>query len=90
MPYIIHSLACACAFRLRRQVFNLAARLAEEGFVTFAPHNLYRGEDRYPWLCRKANGIKATLFSFILSQHEQILRWLATLPIIPAVLDSTV
>ena len=61
---------------------NLAARLAEEGFVTFAPHNLYRGEDRYRWLCRKANGIKATLFSFIVSQHEQILRWLATLPMV--------
>jgi dienelactone hydrolase len=61
---------------------NFAARLAEQGFITFAPHNLYRGEDRYRWLCRKANGIKATLFSFILSQHEQILRWLAGLPMV--------
>jgi dienelactone hydrolase len=63
---------------------NFAARLAEEGFITFAPHNLYRGEDRYRWLCRKANGVKATLFSFILSQHEQILRWLAGLPMVDA------
>ncbi len=63
---------------------NFAARLAEDGFITFAPHNLYRGEDRYRWLCRKANGVKATLFSFILSQHEQILRWLATLPMVDA------
>jgi dienelactone hydrolase len=63
---------------------NFAARLAEQGFITFAPHNLYRGEDRYRWLCRKANGVKATLFSFILAQHDQILRWLATLPMVDA------
>jgi dienelactone hydrolase len=63
---------------------NFAARLAEEGFVTFSPHNLYRGEDRYRWLSRKANTVKASLFSFIVSQHEQILRWLGTLPMIDA------
>jgi dienelactone hydrolase len=63
---------------------DFAARLCEQGFITFAPHNLYRGEDRYRWLCRKANGVKATLFSFILAQHEQILRWLATLPMVDA------
>jgi dienelactone hydrolase len=63
---------------------NFAARLADQGFITFAPHNLYRGEDRYRWLCRKANGVKATLFSFILAQHSQILRWLATLPMVDA------
>ena len=63
---------------------DFAAHLADQGFITFAPHNLYRGEDRYRWLCRKSNGVKATLFSFILSQHEQILRWLATLPMVDA------
>lgn len=61
---------------------NFAARLAEQGFITFAPHNLYRGEDRYRWLCRKANGVKASLFSFIVSQHRQILGWLKTLPMV--------
>jgi hypothetical protein len=61
---------------------NFAARLADQGFVVFAPHNLYRGEDRYRWLSRKANGVKASLFSFILSQHDQILRWLETLPFV--------
>ncbi len=61
---------------------DFAARLAERGFVTFAPHNLYRGEDRYRWLDRKANTIKATLFSFIIAQHDQILRWLATQPFV--------
>ena len=29
---------------------NVAAALAERGFITFCPHNLYRGEDRYRWL----------------------------------------
>jgi len=61
---------------------DFAARLAERGFVTFAPHNLYRGEDRYRWLDRKANTVKTTLFSFIIAQHDQILRWLGTLPFV--------
>ncbi|MBG88288.1 MAG: hypothetical protein CMO80_15480 [Verrucomicrobiales bacterium] len=63
---------------------DFAARLAERGFITFAPHNLYRGEDRYRWLDRKANTIGATLFSFIIAQHDQILRWLGSLPFVDA------
>jgi dienelactone hydrolase len=62
--------------------YNFAAKLAEEGFITFAPHNLYRGEDRYRWLSRKANGVKGSLFSFIVSQHDAILRWLGSLPMV--------
>lgn len=61
---------------------DFAAKLAERGFVTFAPHNLYRGEDRYRWLDRKANAIGCTLFSFILASHEQTLNWLDTLPFV--------
>lgn len=61
---------------------DFAAKLAERGFITFAPHNLYRGEDRYRWLDRKANSIGATLFSFIIAQHEQTLAWLDTLPFV--------
>ncbi len=63
---------------------NVAARLVERGFIVFAPHNPYRGEDRYRFLSRKANNIKASLFSFILAQHEQILNWLQTLPQVDA------
>jgi dienelactone hydrolase len=59
---------------------DFAARLAERGFIVFAPHNPYRGEDRYRFLSRKANAVKASLFSFILAQHQQILNWLETLP----------
>lgn len=61
---------------------DFAARLAERGFVVFAPHNPYRGEDRYRMLSRKANGVKASLFSFILAQHERIIDWLETLPFV--------
>jgi hypothetical protein len=57
-----------------------AAKLAERGFIVFAPHNPYRGEDKYRFLSRKANCVKASLFSFILAQHEQILNWLSSLP----------
>ncbi len=63
---------------------NVAAVLAERGFITFAPHNLYRGEDRYRWLSRKANSIQASLFSFILASHDQILRWLEAQPFVDA------
>jgi dienelactone hydrolase len=61
---------------------DFAAKLAERGFITFAPHNLYRGEDRYRWLSRKANTVKATLFSFLIPQHDQITRWLDSLPFV--------
>ncbi len=61
---------------------NVAGRLLEQGFIVFAPHNLYRGEDRYRWLDRKANSVKASLFSFIIAQHDQITRWLESLPFI--------
>lgn len=59
---------------------DYAARLAERGFITFAPHNLYRGEDRYRWLDRKANLIGGTLFTLITASHRQTLTWLKTLP----------
>jgi len=75
-PYVIETTA------ERDYYHQFAAKLADRGFVVFAPHNLYRGEDRYRWLSRKANGIKASLFSFIIAQHDQILRWLPTLPFV--------
>ncbi len=61
---------------------DFAARLAERGFITFAPHNPYRGEDRYRMLNRKGNPLKLSLFSFIAAQHQQILVWLASLPFV--------
>ena len=59
-----------------------AARLAERGFVTFAPHNPYRGKDNFRTLQRKANPLKKTLFSVILGQHDRILDWLGEQPFV--------
>jgi len=53
-----------------------AGRLAERGFVTFAPQNPYIFGDRFRTLQRKANPIGKTLFSVIAAQHQQIVRWL--------------
>ena len=58
---------------------RVAAQLAERGFIVMVPHNLYRTELRYRPLNRKANTVKATLYSFIVHQHDQMLRWLNTL-----------
>jgi dienelactone hydrolase len=59
---------------------DFAARLAEQGFIVFAPQNPYIFGDRFRTLQRKANPIKKTLFSIIVAQHRQILNWLKTLP----------
>jgi dienelactone hydrolase len=61
---------------------DVASKLADKGFIVYAPYNPYRGEDLYRWLDRKANTVKATLFSFILAQHDQTLRWLGGLPFV--------
>ena len=58
---------------------QFAVRLAERGFITFAPQNLYIFEDRFRTLQRKANPLGKTLFSLIVPQHRQIAGWLKTL-----------
>jgi dienelactone hydrolase len=59
---------------------DFATRLAEQGYIVFAPQNLYIFQDRFRSLQRKANPIKKTLFSIIVPQHQQIVDWLSTLP----------
>ncbi|MHC1768520.1 MAG: dienelactone hydrolase family protein [Verrucomicrobiia bacterium] len=61
---------------------GFAAKLAERGFVTFAPHNPYRGRDNFRVLQRKANPLGKSLFSVILGQHERLLDWLSEMPFI--------
>lgn len=63
---------------------GMATRLAQRGFITFAPQNLYLYGDRFRTLQRKANPLGKTLFSVIVPQHRQITRWLATLPWVDA------
>jgi dienelactone hydrolase len=59
---------------------DFAARLAERGFIAFAPQNLYLFGDRFRTLQRKANPLGKTLFSVIVPQHQQIVDWLGSLP----------
>jgi len=59
-----------------------SARLAERGFIVFAPHNPYRGQDKFRVLQRMANPLGKSLFSVIIGQHEQILNWLEALPFV--------
>jgi cephalosporin-C deacetylase-like acetyl esterase len=59
-----------------------ALRLAERGYVTFAPHHPYRGGDTFRSLQRKLNPLGLTLFSVIFGQHQRILEWLRAQPFV--------
>jgi dienelactone hydrolase len=61
---------------------QFAARLAEEGFVTYAPQNPYIGQDRFRILQRMGHPLQLSLFSFILGQHQRTLEWLAQQPFV--------
>ena len=61
---------------------HFAATLADEGFITYAPQNPYIGEDKFRILQRMGHPLKLSLFSFILGQHEQTLKWLSSLPFV--------
>ena len=61
-----------------------ATKLAERGYVTFAPQNLYIFEDRFRTLQFKANSIGRTLFSLMVPQHQQITDWLGGLDFVDA------
>jgi dienelactone hydrolase len=63
---------------------GFAARLADRGFVVFAPQNPYRDGEQFRPLQRKANPLKLSLFSFILAQHSRLLDWLGGLPFVDA------
>ena len=55
-------------------------KLAEEGFIVYAPQNPYIHYDRFRTIQRKANPLGLSLFSFIVAQHQATLNWLKTLP----------
>jgi dienelactone hydrolase len=61
---------------------NYGASLADQGFVVYAPHNFYRGDNNFRQLQRKANPLKLTLWSITVGQHEQMLNWLDSLPFV--------
>jgi len=59
---------------------GFAARLAERGFIVYAPQNPYIGGDAFRVLQRKAHPLGWSLFSIITAQHERTLEWLGGLP----------
>lgn len=61
---------------------QVAAKLADRGFIVYAPYNPYRGEDKYRWLVKKATSVGKSMFSFIIAQHDQTLQWLGSLPFV--------
>ncbi|MFN9159799.1 MAG: alpha/beta hydrolase family protein, partial [Planctomyces sp.] len=54
--------------------------LVRRGYIVFAPQNPYRGGDDFRELQRMSNPLGRSLFSLIVSQHQQLLRWLKTVP----------
>ncbi|MFQ5929172.1 MAG: hypothetical protein ACE5MK_05705 [Acidobacteriota bacterium] len=65
-----------------RSYHRFACKLAERGFVTYAPQNPYIGRDNFRVLQRKANPLKKSLFAVIVRQHERTLQWLAAQPFV--------
>ena len=59
-----------------------AAKLAERGYVVYAPQNPYILGERFRQAQRKANPLGLTLFSFIVAQHARTLEWLKSLPMV--------
>jgi len=57
-----------------------ALSLAEQGYITVAPHNPYRGGHDFRVLQRRLNPIGLTLFSVIIGQHQRLLEWLKAQP----------
>lgn len=61
---------------------GFSSTLARQGFITFAPHNFYRGKDAFRVIQRKLNPLGQTLFSVIIGQHQRILEFLMAQPFV--------
>ncbi len=59
-----------------------ATRLAERGFITFAPQNNYKYFDLFRIQQFKAQSIGKTLFSIIVPSHQQMTDWLTEQPFV--------
>ncbi len=59
-----------------------ATRLAERGFITFAPQNNYKYFDLFRIQQFKVQSIGKTLFSMIVPSHQQITDWLKAQPFV--------
>ena len=68
----------------KRSYENFSARLAQRGFVVFAPQHLYRGGDPFRTVQRKANPLGKSIFSLMVAQHRQLSAWLGSLDFVDA------
>ena len=59
---------------------EFSKRLCEKGYIVYAPQNPYIGQTHFRQIQRKAQPLKAALFSFIVRQHQRTIDWLETLP----------
>ncbi|HEY2155002.1 MAG TPA: hypothetical protein VGH33_05190, partial [Isosphaeraceae bacterium] len=67
--------------RREKSSYNgFGARLADLGYIVYAPQNPYIGGDRFRQLQRKANPLGRSLFSIIIAQHARTLDWLKSRP----------
>jgi len=65
----------------KRVIYNhFSRRLVELGYIVYAPQNPYIGQTNFRQIQRKAQPLKAALFSFIVRQHQRTIDWLETLP----------
>lgn len=59
------------------QAYQAAStELVKRGFIVYAPQNPFRGFDHFRVIQRKSNPLGRSLFSYIIEQHRQTLRWL--------------
>lgn len=58
---------------------SFAAKLAEEGFITFAPAVMFPPPDE---LVRKCSALGLTQYSYIAAMHQQIIDWLKQQPFV--------
>ncbi|MBM3787091.1 MAG: hypothetical protein FJW30_22265 [Acidobacteria bacterium] len=61
---------------------RFAARLAERGFVVFAPQNPYIFGNKFRQLTRKGDPLAINLFAFVQAQYTRSIDWLETLPFV--------
>ncbi|HVL11159.1 MAG TPA: hypothetical protein VM529_01250, partial [Gemmata sp.] len=56
----------------KRVIYNhFSRRLVELGYIVYAPQNPYIGQTNFRQIQRKAQPLKAALFSFIVRQHQR-------------------
>ncbi len=68
---------------------SFGAKLADEGFIVYAPQSIYGlmphqtyGSRSFREIQRMANPLKQSIFSVVIGQEEQTLNWLKKLPFV--------